>query len=541
MNGHPPRHERTEAVILQSDAAASWRWEVHHGRMVRSPVDRRENVAAMFAEAVARTPDSIAIVEGDERWSYLELARHVGQCAGRLRSLGLQAGDRVGLLLTNRADFVVLLLAAARLGVVSVPMNIRQSTAEIAFALGDCEAGALFAEADVMDKLPQPAAIPSCRHIILVDDGRRAWDSECPPDEQAVAVDEDAACCILYTSGTTGKPKGAVLTHFGIVTNCMGSETALGLRLGESMLLSVPASHVTGLLLVILLAVRVSGKIVIQRQFKAAHFLELAQRERMSFAIMVPAMYNLCLLEPSFPSFDLSSWRVGAFGGAPMPETTIVALAKNIPSLALINIYGATETTSPAVMMPPADLRSRRDKVGKPLPYCDVLIMDEHGRELPPGAIGEIWIAGPVVIPHYLNRPDANSDDFVGGYWKSGDLGMLDDDGYLSLLDRKKDMINRGGFKIYSVEVENVLMGHKAVIEAAVVSRPCSVLGERTEAFVTVSDTVDTSELRALCAELLSDYKVPDHVTVVPGPLPRNANGKLLKTEIRGWAIDLFG
>lgn len=509
--------------------------------MVRSPADRPANIAAMFAEAVARAPDATAIVEGEERWSYVELADHVDRCAGRLQLLGLEAGDRLGLLLANRADFIVLLLAAARLGIVSVPMNIRQSTAEIAYALNDCGAAALFAEADVVEKLPKSGAIPACNHLILVDDDRRAWGAEHPMAEMPLAVDEDAACCILYTSGTTGKPKGAVLTHFGIVTNCIGSEAALGLRQGESMLLSVPASHVTGLLLVILLAVRVSGKIVIQRTFKAVRFLELAQRERMSFAIMVPTMYNLCLLEPSFSAFDLSSWRVGAFGGAPMPEATIDALAKSIPSLALVNIYGATETTSPAVMMPPEELKGRPGQVGKPLHYCDVLIMDDNGRELPRGRIGEMWLAGPVVVPHYWNRPDANTTDFIGGYWKSGDLGMVDADGYLRLLDRKKDMINRGGFKIYSVEVENVLMGHPAVTEAAVVPRPCPVLGERVEAFVTVNDEVDADALRALCTELLSDYKVPDHVTVVPEPLPRNANGKLLKTEMREWAIERFG
>jgi acyl-CoA synthetase (AMP-forming)/AMP-acid ligase II len=354
-------------------------------------------------------------------------------------------------------------------------------------------------------------------------------------------VQEDEPCCILYTSGTTGKPKGAVLTHFGIVTNCIGSEAALELRLQESMILSVPASHVTGLLLVILLAVRVSGKIVIQRQFKAAAFLELAQRERMTYAIMVPAMYNLCLLQPGFTAFDLSSWRVGAFGGAPMPEATIDALSQCVPSLALVNIYGATETTSPAVMMPPGDLRGRTEKVGKPLPYCDIRIMDEAGRELPSGVCGEIWIAGPIIIPYYWNRPDANAADFVGGYWKSGDLGAVDADGYLSLLDRKKDMINRGGFKIYSVEVENVLMRHDAVVEAAVVPCPCPVLGERVEAFAVVNADVNPAELRALCAGLLSDYKVPDHVEIVPGPLPRNANGKLLKGEMRQWAIDRCG
>jgi acyl-CoA synthetase (AMP-forming)/AMP-acid ligase II len=321
----------------------------------------------------------------------------------------------------------------------------------------------------------------------------------------------------------------------GIVTGCVGSQAHLGLRDGEAMILAVPASHVTGIVLVLMMAIHVAGKVVVQRAFKARTFLEAAQDEGMTFSIMVPAMYKLCLMEPDYATFDLSGWRVGAYGGAPMAEATIDALAQQTPHLTLVNIYGSTETTSPAVMMPLGEGPRRADKVGRPLPYAEIVVMDDQGRECVRGQQGEIWIAGPMTAPGYWNNPEATRNNFVAGYWRSGDIGTMDDEGYIRVLDRMKDMINRGGFKIYSVEVENTLMAHKQVSEAVVVGRPCPVLGERVEAFVVAQGSCEEQDLRAFCAERLSDYKVPDHIYLVDGPLPRNPNGKLLKNVVREW------
>ena len=322
-----------------------------------------------------------------------------------------------------------------------------------------------------------------------------------------------------------------------MVTNCFGIRQHLGLSDGEAMILSVPASHVTGILLILMLSVCTASKVVVQRDFKAAQFLDLAEAEGMTYSIMVPAMYNLCLLNESFAKRRLSRWRIGAYGGAPMAEATINALAAQCPDLVLVNIYGATETTSPAVMMPLGEGPRRQDKVGRPLPYASIAIMDDEGREVPRGSQGEIWMAGPMTVPGYWNNPAATQANFAAGYWKSGDIGTMDEDGYIRVLDRKKDMINRGGFKIYSVEVENVLMAHNAVAEAVVVGRPCPVLGERVEAFVVTTEAVPGDTLRVFCSERLSDYKVPDSVHVVEGPLPRNPNGKLLKNVVREWLV----
>lgn len=522
--------------------ATGLRKEVHHGRVVACHTDRPSDAYAMFISAVRRAPDAIALVDGDERWSYAQLSARVAACAARLQSLGLTAGDRIGILLSNRADYSTILLAAARLGAISVPMNIRQRPPETAYALSDSGAAAILYEDSLEDQLPERAELPGVRHWLPYTVEADRWSAttgkQPGPEAERSVVGEDDPFCILYTSGTTGRPKGAVLTHLGIVTGCIGSQRHLGLADGESMILSVPASHVTGILLVLMLGIHVAGKVVVQQAFKARPFLELAQAERISYAIMVPAMYKLCLMEPDFRDFNLSSWRIGAFGGAPMDEATIKALAEQVPQLTLVNIYGSTETSSPAVMMPLGQCPSHRDKVGKPLPYADILIMDENGRQLPPGEQGEIWIGGPMTVPRYWNNPDATEKAFVGGYWKSGDIGTIDDQGYLQLLDRMKDMINRGGFKIYSVEVENILMTHQAVTEAVVVGKPCPVLGERVEAFVVTREDSNPNSLRDFCAKRLSDYKVPDHVYIVDGPLPRNPNGKILKNVVREWLAE---
>jgi acyl-CoA synthetase (AMP-forming)/AMP-acid ligase II len=308
------------------------------------------------------------------------------------------------------------------------------------------------------------------------------------------------------------------------------------MRLAETdrSLLAVPASHVTGLAAILLPMFAVGGCVILMREFKARPFLDLAARERMTHTLVVPAIYNLCLREPDFDRFDLSDWRIGGFGGAPMPEGTLRLLAEKLPGLTLMNAYGATETTSPTTIMPPGLQAAHLDSVGAVVPCGDLRVMDDDGREVAPGEPGEIWIAGPMVVPGYWDNPEATAREFAGGYWKSGDIGSRDADGFVRVFDRKKDLVNRGGYKIHSAEVESVLSLHPLVVESALVAQPDPVLGEKTHAYVVTHDPACTAEaLRVHCARHLADYKVPDFVTLRAEPLPRNANGKLLKRLLR--------
>jgi long-chain acyl-CoA synthetase len=294
---------------------------------------------------------------------------------------------------------------------------------------------------------------------------------------------------------------------------------------------------VTGLIANILTMIRCSGCNIILRQFSADIFLELAAVECMTHTLIVPAMYNLCLLRADFNANDFSNWRIGGFGGAPMPEATIDALAEQLPELILMNAYGSTETTSPATIMPMGRTSENPDSVGKTVPCGDIRIVGEDGCDAAPGEAGEIWIAGPMVSPGYRQDKEVTSASFFDGYWKSGDVGSMDENRYVWLHDRKKDMIIRGGYNVYSAEVENTLNKHSAVIECAAVASPDPVLGEKVHVFVhTSSAKVSIKELQFFCAEYLADYKVPDLITFIDDPLPRNANGKILKNVLRGWA-----
>lgn len=511
------------------------RREVHHGRIVPCFADRPAHVDVLLRRAAARAPDAIAVVDGERRIRFSELDAAVDRAAAHFAAMGLAPGDRIALLLDNRPQFLIAMMAAARMGAIVVPMNIRQRLPETLYALNDSGAALLIHEADLAAEIPRGEDVPALRHKISVGGADDGWARlEAPIASRDFAPPhEDAPFAILYTSGTTGRPKGAVLTHCGTIHSVLHFIHHLSLREGDTTILAVPASHVTGLIIILLPVMALAGRVVMQRGFKARRFLELAAAEKLTFSMIVPSMYNLCLLDPEFDGFDLSNWRVGSYGGAPMPQSVAATLAAKLPDLMLHNVYGATETTSPAVIMPYGEGAERLDAIGKPILCCDLRIMDDDGREVPPGESGEIWMAGPMVIPGYWRNPQADADSFVGGYWKSGDIGSVDALGYLRVFDRKKDMINRGGFKIYSVEVENVLVAYPGVIEAAVVGYPCPVLGERVAAFLRSEGAIDVAAVRQYCAERLSDYKVPDRVQVSADPLPRNPNGKLLKREMR--------
>jgi acyl-CoA synthetase (AMP-forming)/AMP-acid ligase II len=310
-------------------------------------------------------------------------------------------------------------------------------------------------------------------------------------------------------------------------------EACMQLTQADRSIAAVPLAHVTGVVANIMSMARCAGGLVILPEFKAAEFLRVAARERITHTLMVPAMYNLCLLQADFAAHDLSAWRIGGYGGAPMPIATIERLAASIPGLKLINAYGATETTSPSTMMPGELTADHIDSVGLPCPGTRIAVMDAEGRELPRGEIGEIWIGGAQVIQGYWNNPKATAESFTGGFWHSGDLGSIDADNFVRVFDRQKDMINRGGLKIYSAEVESVLAGHPAVVESAILAKPCPVLGERVHAVIVTREEVSGDALRAWCAQRLSDYKVPETITLTSDPLPRNANGKVMKRQLR--------
>ena len=512
------------------------RAEVHWDRVIACYPERATDLANQIAKIAADRPDAVAVVEGEERLRYADLYVQAGSLAAVLAAGGVGAGDRVAVMLANGVDAVRAVVAILRLGAVLVAVGTRSRAAELDYICADCAPSAVIYGPEFADVIAAASSTPAARFDVSASAWRTAI-TRCDSPPPVAPADEEALFAILYTSGTTGKPKGAMLTHLGAVHSCLHWRDAFGLSDEERTLVCVPWAHVSGLCGVIMPFLYLGGTLIMLPEFKRRAALELAERERITHALMVPAMYGLCLLEPDLADFDLTSWRIAAYGGAPMPEPTIARFAAAFPWLAMCNAYGATETTSPATIMPPGEGTARADSIGRVVACADIRVMDDQGREVPPGTHGELWIAGPMVVPGYWRNPEATAASFVGGYWKSGDIGSIDADGYVRIADRKKDMIIRGGFKIYPAEVESVLARLEGVVEAAVVGRDDTIMGEAVVAFVTAEGGALTPErVREWCAEHLSDYKVPAEVVIEATALPRNANGKIQKAELRGRA-----
>ena len=538
-----------------SGAMPTMRRELHfESRVVRCFTPRPANLAGMIASAALGRPDGEALVCDSMRLSWRELHHAASKCAGGLVQRGVCPGDRVALYMANGPEFVIAALACAWMGAALVPISSRARGQEVEHVLNDSGAVAIVCADELAAALPPGSALPALRHRISTGistgtgTGTGTGNTALPGVEPllklmqaeplAVPHDprEEELAVLLYTSGTTGQPKGAMLTHLNIVHAAMHYTQAMNLSERDRSLVAVPLSHVTGFVAQLCTMLHVRGCMVLMRQFKAADFLQLAARERITHAIMVPAMYNLCLLQPDFEAHDLSTWRIGAYGGASMPTATIEGVAARLPGLMLMNAYGSTETCSPATIMPPGQTRTHGDSVGLQVPCCDIQIVDEQGIELPRGGVGEIWVAGPTVVPGYWQNASATASEFRGGFWRSGDIGSQDAEGFVRVLDRKKDVINRGGYKIYSVSVENLLAEHPQVVESALIGVPCAVLGERVHAFVCVralDEATSAQALQAFCAPRLADYAVPETWTIGTEPLLRNLNGKVMKRQLR--------
>ncbi|HJU31759.1 MAG TPA: AMP-binding protein, partial [Hyphomicrobiaceae bacterium] len=320
------------------------RHEQHFGnRLVRCFAERPRNAYELLASAAARRPDGEALVCGNERLTYREFEGAVARCAAGLTAVGIAKGDRVAMLLGNGIAFPILLFAALRIGAIAVPMSVREQSQGLAYMLRHCGARLLVCDADVAERVPDPVAVPHLMRRVLIEPGASYRDmallADAPGGAPAMAEEEDTAI-ILYTSGTTGQPKGAMLAHLGICHSALHYECCMGLNSGDRAIAAVPLSHVTGIVALIVAMVRAAATLIIMPAFKAGDFLRLAARERMTHSLMVPAMYNLCLLEPGFEPAGHAAWRVGAYGGAPMAPSTIARFGELLPGLSLMNAYG---------------------------------------------------------------------------------------------------------------------------------------------------------------------------------------------------------
>ncbi|MDA7579652.1 acyl--CoA ligase [Alphaproteobacteria bacterium] len=484
----------------------------------------------MFSKKIPKkNSENIAVTDNDKKFTYQQTHDFVLEQSHYFHKLGLKKGDRVCLLFENSWPLIIYILVGLKDGIIIVPLNPKSSKVENKMIINDCSAKAVFFDQSLEKNIPSEHHICSVKHIICFDE-KIIFNDKNVQSPRKINVHEEDTAFILYTSGTTGKPKGAMITNFNIIHSCLHFKRHFELSEKDNCILVVPASHVTGLIAHIMTILFAGGNLILMKAFDVKEFLHLADKEKLTYLIMVPAMYNLCLHRANLDNYNLKNWRIGCFGGAPMPIGTIKKLRSFLPNMLLVNAYGSTETCSPATLMTLDYNENLIASVGKIVETGKILIMGNN-KEVRTDEIGELWISGPMVIPGYWNDLNKTSIEFVNGYWKSGDIGYKDKNNYIYILDRKKDVINRGGYNIYSSEIENLLSLSGLIVESAVIPQKDPILGEKIHAIVYASrGSQILDSLQKLCKKNLSEYKQPDYWTFVSKELPKNKNGKVLKS-----------
>ena len=464
----------------------------------------------MLAEQVDQRPDSEAVVElGADRLTYRQLWDRASRVAGGLRAAGVRPGDRVAVRYPAGINWVLAFWGTVMAGGIAVAVNTRSAQPEVQFVVSDSGT-----RVDLAPDTPLPDARPYVTE----------------------RLDRADTAALFYTSGTTGHPKGVPTTHEAFLTNTENAVRCLEQPrdLGEGMrtLISVPLFHVTGCNSQLLVAARLGGAPVIMPALNLDELIAVLTAERISAMVTVPAIYSLLLRHNGFAGTDVSGVRWAAYGGAPIAPSLVRSVKEAFPQAKVFNGYGMTETASLMTVLPGRDTVEHADSVGYAVPSVDLGVVPFAGDE--PG-VGELVTRGANVTASYWNRPDATLATFADGWLHTGDVVRVDDAGRVHIIDRLKDIINRGGENVSSVEVEAVLLAAPNVADACVLAVPDDVMGEKVGAVLFGGrEDIDVPAVLEHCRGQLADFKVPQYVTVVDEALPRNAGGKLLKGKLRG-------
>ena len=489
------------------------------GAPARSYPRRPASISAVLSSAADRWPDRVAFVDGATRATYREFSDRVERAAGSLAARGLQPGDAVAVASGNTLDLATLLFACARARLVMVGLNTRLAPAQWGYMVehSRCRLSlsapgfALEGAVDLAGVLTEadPAAGGTSRI------GR---------------PDEDETFAVVYTSGTTGRPKASQVVHRASVHSGMSYQRLLQLGPDDVTAVLFPMYYISALHAHVLPAMLVGARCVLVDTTSPRDYVDLLRREGVTWAYAVPSWWRLCLRLPALR--ELPALRLLAAGGAPFPPDLVAGLREAVPAAQLYDVYGLSETHSPACILRDDEFGAHGGSVGRPLPCMEAQVRDEGGRVLPTGVAGELWMRGSLVTTGYRHDPESTSRAIVDGWFDTGDIARTDADGFVRILDRSKDMINRGGTKIFSAEVEELLRDHPAVEDAAVIGIPDPLAGEAVAAYVVVRRPVSAAELRTWVRERMADYAAPRVVEVVD-QLPRNAVGKTDKPALR--------
>jgi acyl-CoA synthetase (AMP-forming)/AMP-acid ligase II len=520
--------------------------ETYEGVEMRNYRDRSDNLVEMLETSVARFGDREAMVDGPIRLTYGEYDRLCNNLANALRDRGVEKGDRVAILMPNSWEYAVSFFGITRLGAIAVLLNWRCAGPELAYMLDDSGATCLLMHAaywetigTVREQLDSVKAIyvqgapppeGTSPFLDLIEKDAKGKVVSDPPVTQ-----EDPAA-ILYTSGTTGLPKGALVLHRNCIANALNAKALAEGDENDRTLIIAPMFHATGIHSQLTAFLNIGGCSVIHQTFDPVDTLRTIQDEKISFGAGVAAMFWVILNMAPWKDYDLSSLRHFVFGGSPVPVELFNQMIENFPRVRFGNVFGLTEATSIVTHNAHEDIVRVPSSVGPAVPIVDVKIVDPTtNEERPPGKVGEILVKGPTVVKGYWNKPEANAQTFVDGWLHTGDLGHADGDGYVFVVDRIKDMIVSGGENIYCIEVENAIMQHPAVMEVGVVGVPDPIMQEAVKAvvFLKPGATATEEEIIEHCRKLIAGYKKPKHVVITDTLLPKNPGGKILKKALK--------
>lgn len=469
--------------------------------------DLPASLVALLRQSVERSPHAEAVVEiGGGRLNYQQFWDAAARIAGGLRAQGIAPGDRVAIQLGNCLEWCLAFFGIQLAGGVVVPVNTRFSPPEVAYVISDSGAKFSFLPGE-----PLPDGPPFAPETLQRDD----------------------LAAIFYTSGTTGFPKGAMTTHENFLSIFESRFRIVPLPRDGSVrtLISIPLFHVTACNAQFLPTLGSGGTTVILPAFEIQRFLHALGDERINQITTVPAIYWLALSQPNLSEFDLANIRWLSYGGAPMAPELVGKVLEAFPNARVGNGFGLTETASVSTFLPHEYARTHPASVGFPIPISEVDLFEVS----PDTGIGELLIRGANVVSGYWNKPEATAESFVNGWLHTGDMARISPEGFVQIVDRKKDMINRGGENVYCVEVENALAAHPAVLEVAVVGVPDAMMGEKVGAVLSLQPgkTATPAEIAEFARSLLADFKVPQYLVISATPLPRNPSGKILKPRLR--------
>lgn len=509
-------------------------------KRLRAKYNGVATMSRMLQAAVTRQPDKTALVDGrGTRLTYRELDDQVARLAGGLREMGVNPGDRVGVMMRSHSGYVLAYYALITRGRVIVPINVRLAAPELAYILDNAGIKAILADAEFADVVGEAFHLSGQARPVFwtgesPGDLGQPWQSLFNADAEAYAdPGEDSLAAIYYTSGTTGKPKGAMITHLNMTA--VGQQNVEAWYFDDPDLVELeisPLFHVSfqefGP------TVHAVGGTLVVDNFSPERALDLIEQEQVNAFFAVPSMLLLMLEAQSRRPRQLAQVRLVKYGGAPMPSDLMARVRSTFPQALLVQGFGQTESTGMIAVTWPDEVYQYPLSTGRAISGCDIRIVDINDQPLPAGSVGEIVARGPQIMAGYWENPAASADALAGGYLHTGDLGYLDEGARLYIVDRKKDLIIRGGQNIYSAEVEEALYGHPAVREAAVVGAPDPIYGEVVVAFIRVKEgqMVQEEELNEFMTGRIASYKKPVRYHFVED-FPRTANGKVRKVELR--------